>query len=139
MLAAGTMAAITPPSLFAAVGDAPRRIGANEKVNLACVGIGNRGADVVKALHGTGLANVVALCDTELGAEHTESILAMFPTVPHFRDFRSMFDKLGNQIDAVSVATPDHSHFPLPSKPWRWASMCMWKSPWRTASVRSIS
>ena len=111
MLAAGSFAVI-PPSVFGAA-ERQRRVSPNEKVNLACVGVGNRGADIVKALHATGLANVVALCDTEMGAKHTAGTLNAFPGVPQFRDFRTMFDKMGGQIDAVSVATPDHSHFPI--------------------------
>jgi hypothetical protein len=83
------------------------------KVNLACVGIGNRGADDVKALYATGLANIVALCDTDMGAPHTQAILKMFPDVPRFQDFRQMFDKMGKDIEAVSVAVPDFSHFPI--------------------------
>ncbi len=83
------------------------------KVNLACVGIGNRGAQIIKDLHATGLANIVALCDVDMGAPHTAEILAMFPNVPRFQDFRRMFDKMGKQIDAVSVGTPDFSHFPI--------------------------
>jgi predicted dehydrogenase len=83
------------------------------KVNLACCGIGNRGKDDVKALYATGLANIVALCDTDMGAAHTEEILKMFPNVPRFQDFRQMFDKMGKDIDAVSVSTPDFSHFPI--------------------------
>jgi predicted dehydrogenase len=82
-----------------------------EKVNLACCGIGNRGEAVVKTLAGTGLANVVALCDTDMGAPHTLGVMKQFPNVPRFQDFRQMFDKMGNQIDAVSVAVPDFSHF----------------------------
>lgn len=86
---------------------------ANGRVNLACVGIGNRAADVVKALHATGLANIVALCDVDMGAPHTLEIMKLFPDVPRFQDFRIMFDKMGKQIDAVSVGTPDFSHFPV--------------------------
>jgi Tat protein secretion system quality control protein TatD with DNase activity len=37
----------------------------------------------------------------------------MFPDVPRFTDFRKMFDALGRGIDAVSVAVPDFSHFPI--------------------------
>lgn len=85
----------------------------NEKVNLACCGIGNRGRSVVKSLYETGLANIVALCDVDMGAPHTEEILKMFPDVPRFQDFRQMFDKMGKDIEAVSVATPDFSHFPI--------------------------
>ncbi len=82
-------------------------------MNLACCGIGNRGADDVKAFHATGLVNIVALCDTDMGAPHTQAILKMFPNVPRFQDFRQMFDKLGKDIEAVSVGIPDFSHFPV--------------------------
>ena len=84
-----------------------------QKVNIACVGIGGRGIAVVKDLHDTGLANIVALCDSEIGNPRTAEVLAMFPDVPRFRDFREMFDKVGNSFDAVSVATPDFAHFPV--------------------------
>ncbi len=84
-----------------------------ERVNLACCGIGNRGGEDVMALYETGLANIVALCDVDMGAPHTLKVLEKFPDVPRFQDFRKMFDKMGNQIDAVSVGTPDHSHFPI--------------------------
>ena len=86
--------------------------GANERVNVAFIGIGNRGAEIAMDLYNTGLCNVVALCDVDMGAPQTEKILKMFPDVPKFQDFRKMFDKMGNQIDAVTVGTPDFSHFP---------------------------
>jgi len=86
---------------------------ASDRVNLACIGIGNRGGEIINALHNTGLANIVALCDVDMGAPHTMKILEKFPDVPRFQDFRKMFDKMGNQIDAVSVGVPDHSHFPI--------------------------
>jgi predicted dehydrogenase len=111
-LAAGSYA-LLPAGVFGAVGQGRRRIGPNDKVNLACVGIGNRGADVIRALNATGIANVVALCDTQMGAKHTEAILKEFPNVAQFRDFRQMFDKMGKGFDAVGIATPDHSHFPI--------------------------
>lgn len=84
-----------------------------DKVNLACCGIGHRGGGITKALYDTGLANMVAFCDVDMGGEHTQEVLEMFPDVPRFKDFREMFDKMGDQIDAVSVGTPDFSHFPI--------------------------
>lgn len=84
---------------------------ANERVNLACIGIGNRGSEIIQALYKTGLCNIVALCDVDMGAPQTEKILGMFPNAPRFQDFREMFDKVGNQIDAVSIGTPDFAHF----------------------------
>lgn len=104
VLATGALSMVAPRRLFAAPA---------EKVNLACCGIGNRGADVIKAMHATGLANVVALCDTDMGAPHTREILEQFPNLPRFQDFRQMFDRMGRQIEAVTVATPDFSHFPI--------------------------
>ncbi len=102
--ATGALTVCSPNILLAAPGD---------KVRLACIGIGNRGADVVRDLHKTGLAEIVALCDTDMGAKHTEAVLKLFPDVPRFQDFRKMFDQLGKSIDAVSIATPDFSHFPI--------------------------
>jgi predicted dehydrogenase len=106
-LTAGTAAFLAPRLAFGA------KAATGAKVKLACIGIGNRGAEVVKALHATGLAEIVALCDTDMGAPHTEGILKMFPKVPRFQDFRKMFDKMGKDIEAVSVGTPDFSHFPI--------------------------
>lgn len=87
--------------------------GTADKVNLACVGIGNRGADIIRELYNTGLANIVALCDVDMEAPQTLDILKQFPDVPRFKDFRQMFDKMGNQIEAVCIGTPDFSHFPI--------------------------
>ena len=83
------------------------------KVNLACIGIGNRGAEDIAMFHKTGLVNFVALCDTDMGAPHTQKTLKLIPNAPRFQDFRQMFDKMGKDIDAVCVAVPDFSHFPI--------------------------
>ncbi|MDR1525218.1 MAG: Gfo/Idh/MocA family oxidoreductase [Tannerella sp.] len=88
-------------------------IGANEKVNLACVGIGYQGAEIIKAFVKTGLANVVALCDIDMGAKHTQEIMNMFPDAARFKDFRVMFDKFGNKFDAVCAGIPDFAHYPV--------------------------
>ena len=90
-----------------------RVVGANKKVNLAHIGIGNRGWEIINDFDKTGLANVVALCDVDLGAEHTKMALDKFPKAKRFKDFREMFDKMGNEIEAVAIATPDFSHFPI--------------------------
>ena len=94
----------------------PRLLTANPsrgKINLACCGIGNRGGDDVLGFSNTGHVNFVAFCDTDMGAPQTLKVLKKYPNVPRFQDFRQMFDKIGNQIDAVCVATPDVSHFPI--------------------------
>jgi hypothetical protein len=100
----------THNNLFAS---APSKIGPNEKVNLALCGIGFQGGDISKRFFQSGLCNVVALCDVDMGAPHTQELIKMFPDVPRFQDFRKMFDKMGNQIDAVTAGVPDFSHFPI--------------------------
>lgn len=106
---ASAAAAVAPGLLTAK----PKLLAANERVNLACIGIGNRGGEIIRELYATGLANIVALCDVDMGAPHTAKVLEQFPDVPRFQDFRQLFDKMGNQIDAVSIGVPDHSHFPI--------------------------
>lgn len=90
-----------------------RIVGANNKVNLAHIGIGNRGWEIINDFDRTGLANVVALCDVDMGAEQTKRAMAKFPNAKLFKDFRQMLDKMGNEIDAVAIATPDFAHFPI--------------------------
>ena len=81
---------------------------ANNRLNVACVGVGGRGYHAVEGMKGE---NLVGLCDVD--DDRAAKTFGEFPGVPRFRDFRVMLDKLGNQIDAVTVSTPDHMHFPV--------------------------
>lgn len=78
------------------------------KLNLACIGVGGRGHAAVTALKDE---NLVAFCDVD----DTRAARAFkeFPAVPRFRDYRKMLEQLGNTIDAVTISTPDHMHFPI--------------------------
>jgi hypothetical protein len=80
---------------------------ANEKLNIALVNVGNRGKYHASAIPRTG-QNLAALCDADhaRGAE----TFRRFPDVPKFCDYRRMLDELDERIDAVVVATPDHTH-----------------------------
>ena len=90
----------------------PRGYAANGKVRLAAIGCGAQGWFDLDALSKNGdICEVVALCDTDIGAPHTLEALRRFPDLPRFQDFRKMFDAMSDGIDAVLVATPDHSHF----------------------------
>lgn len=97
----------------AAAKTAPRKVKPGKKVRLACVGIGFRGGDIIKDFEKTGLCDIVALCDIDMGAPHTLETLKRHPDVPRYQDFRKMFKEMAGKIDAVSVGTPDHSHFPI--------------------------
>ena len=84
-----------------------------EKVKIAYIGIGNRGMQIIEAFHETQMVDVVALCDVDMGAPHTQKVIGMYPKAKQFRDFRKLFDQAGKEFDAVAIATPDHSHFPI--------------------------
>ncbi len=110
-LAASALAVVPTRRVVAAEG--ADKVSVHEKVNIACIGIGNRGADDVEGIASTGHANIVALCDVDMGDKQTEKILKRFPNVPRFQDFRQMLDKMGNQIDAITAGVPDFTHFPI--------------------------
>ena len=85
----------------------------NGKVNMAFVGVGHQaGRDLAMFAYYKEFVNVVALCDTQMGADHTLNSLKAHPAAPRYQDFRKMLDEHGREIDAVCVATPDFSHFP---------------------------
>ena len=85
----------------------------NGKVNMAFVGVGHQaGRDLAMFAYYRDFVNVVALCDTQMGADHTLNTLKAHPAAPRYQDFRKMLDEHGRDIDAVCVATPDFSHFP---------------------------
>lgn len=85
----------------------------SDKVNMAFCGIGHRGGSIMGDFLSTGLVNPVALCDVDMGAPHTLKRIEENPDAPRFQDFRVMFDKMENKFDAISVGTPDFSHFPI--------------------------
>ncbi|MDR2497871.1 MAG: Gfo/Idh/MocA family oxidoreductase [Tannerellaceae bacterium] len=114
-IAASAAATVLPTfqnPLMAAMPVSPR-VSANDKVNLALVGIGFRGGEIANEFIKTGLCNIVALCDVDMGAPHTQEIIAKCPNAPRFQDYRQMLDKMGSKIDAITAGVPDHAHFPV--------------------------
>ena len=79
---------------------------ANERLNIACIGVGGMGANDVQSV---GSENIVALCDVDWG-EHTAETFAKHPRAEKYKDFRRMLDAQDTNIDAVTVSTPDHIH-----------------------------
>ncbi|MEK7405319.1 MAG: Gfo/Idh/MocA family oxidoreductase [Acidobacteriota bacterium] len=79
----------------------------NEKLNLAAIGAGGQPASDLRAAH-AGVENVVALADCDW--DRGQDSFKRFPDATRHKDFRQMLDKQGNQIDAVVIGTPDHTH-----------------------------
>lgn len=53
--------------------------GRGDKVKIAYIGIGNRGEQIIEDFARTGMVEVVALCDVDMGAKHTQKIMAKYP------------------------------------------------------------
>lgn len=110
--ASGTLGAFALlPSHIALGSQSSTGMAPSQRVNLAVIGIGNRGGAVLRNMYNSGLCNVVALCDVDLKGAHVQEALANHPDAARFQDFRKMFDEKEGEIDAVLIGTPDHSHF----------------------------
>src|SRR5262245_8813657 len=80
----------------------------NGKIHFAGIGVGGKGdGDISQAGN---LGEVVALCDCDENPLNAKA--SQFGSAEKFFDYRKMFDKMGKQIDAVTVSTPDHTHAP---------------------------
>jgi predicted dehydrogenase len=79
----------------------------NEKLNVAGIGIGSRGGADVDEVAGLG-HNIVALCDVD--EKYAAKEFAKYPNAKRFTDYRVMLDKMGKEIDGVTIGTPDHTH-----------------------------
>lgn len=84
-----------------------------DKVKIAYIGIGNRGLQNIEEFAKTNMVEVVALCDVDMGAPHTQKAISMYPDAKQFRDFRKLFTEYGSHFDAVAVSVPDFAHFPI--------------------------
>ena len=76
------------------------------KLNMAAIGCGGRGAVILNEAAAT--ENIVALCDVDL--KRGDEGIRKFAKAPIYRDFRTMLDKEGKNIDAVTIAIPDFMH-----------------------------
>ncbi len=78
---------------------------ANEKLNIAGIGVGGMGGNNLASCESE---NIVALCDVDAGG-YAAKTFAKYPKAKTYKDFRVMLDEQ-KDIDAVIVATPDHTH-----------------------------
>jgi hypothetical protein len=77
----------------------------SDKLNIAGIGVAGRGAGDIGEVSSE---NIVALCDVDF--RHAAGTFKKYPKARQYRDFRKMLDKENKNIDAVVVATPDHTH-----------------------------
>jgi len=80
----------------------------SDKLNLAAIGSGGKGASDIANAYANGENNVVALCDVDYN--RAAGSIKKWPDAKKFKDYRRMFDEMGKSIDAVTISTPDHQH-----------------------------
>jgi predicted dehydrogenase len=78
------------------------------KIRLAGVGCGGKGSSDIDNSVEAG-CEVVALCDVD--ERQAKGKREKYPNAKFFKDYRVMLKEMGDQIDAVTVSTPDHMHF----------------------------
>ena len=101
--AAGMVGLTVVPS--AVLGSTVGKKAPSDKLNIAGIGIGGKGAVNIRNMSGE---NIVALCDIDW--DYAKKVFAEYPNAKKFWDYREMFDKIGKEIDAVCIVTPDHTH-----------------------------
>ena len=94
------------PSAQQQAEDKKKRFAKLGKVNIAWVGMANRGREVMREFEKTGMANIVAMCDVDLKSKGCQESMAAHPKAKVYTDFRNMFDEMGNKFEAVVVETP---------------------------------
>src|SRR5205823_5387822 len=96
--AAGTTAASVTAASYSRV------MGANDRITLGAIGVGDRGRHDMKMFQNTGEVDVRAVCD--IYAQQIDLAKQQAPNAESFSDHRKLLEI--KEIDAVLIATPDH-------------------------------
>jgi predicted dehydrogenase len=103
-----TSAATTAGLFFVVPSNAVSGLGhvaPSDKLNIAGIGIGSKGAVNLDNMNSE---NIVALCDIDW--QYAKHVFDKYPAAKRYKDFRVMLNEYGKSIDAVVIATPDHTH-----------------------------
>ena len=99
MTAAGLGMTVIPSLLH------QQRRSPNDGLNVACIGVGGMGRTDVRGMESE---NIYALCDVD--AKAADDAFRSYPDAKRYTDFREMLTREADNIDAVTVSTPDHCH-----------------------------
>ncbi len=107
--AASTLAVASALSASARSPDERRKLSANEKLNLAFIGVTGRGGDNLKEIVGAEEVNVYALCDVD--ENNLNNVGAKYPAAKRYRDYRKLLEA-EKSLDGLVISIPDHNHAP---------------------------
>ncbi len=92
---------ILPSSVISGMG----HVAPSDKLNIAGIGIGGIGRRDLKMMN---TQNIVALADVDW--KYADNTFQDYPSAKKYKDYRKMMDEMSKDIDAIVVATPDHTH-----------------------------
>lgn len=101
-------------------------LGANERINVACIGVGGKGDSDSSDAKKCG-GNIVAICDVDQGTLAKKA--QQFAGAKQFTDYRKLLDEMGKDIDAVTVSTPDHNHGVAAIRAMKMGKHCFCQKP----------
>jgi Oxidoreductase family, NAD-binding Rossmann fold/Oxidoreductase family, C-terminal alpha/beta domain len=107
-----------------------RVLGANDRINVACIGVGGKGDSDSSDAASCG-GNIVAICDVDEGTRNSKArqFENKFPQLKQYQDYRKMLDEIGKDIDAVTVSTPDHNHGVASLRAMKMGKHCFTQKP----------
>ncbi len=82
----------------------------NERIRTAHIGVGNMGSEDLRDISSHVKVDVMALCDVD--SNYLAAAKKLHPNAKTYTDYRIMLKEMTNEIDAVIVSTPDHTHAP---------------------------
>lgn len=101
-------------------------LGANDRINVACIGVGGKGDSDSNDAGSCG-GNIVAICDVDKNT--LESKAKRYPKAKQYRDYRKLLEEMGSEIDAVTVSTPDHNHGVAAIRAMKMGKHCFCQKP----------
>ncbi len=99
----------------------------NEKLGVACIGVGGKGNS--DSNNAAKFGNAVAICDVDKGSLETKGKAEAFQKTKRYTDFREMFEKHEKEIDIVTISTPDHMHAAQTLMAMRMGKSCYTQKP----------
>lgn len=107
-----------------------------ERLNFACIGVDGKGSSDTDDARKFG--NVVAICDIDDKALARQALRN--PKAKTYNDYRKMLDEMDDEIDAVTVSTPDHTHAPASTLAMSLGKNCFCQKPltWSVHEARMM-
>jgi len=107
-----------------------RVLGANDRINVACIGVGGKGDSDSSHAASCG-GNIMAICDVDQTNldKKAKQFAGQFPQLKQYRDYRKLLDEIGKDLDAVTVSTPDHHHGVAAIRAMKMGKHCFCQKP----------